>query len=163
MTQGPIDPLALWRDMLTRWQAVFDQTAGRSLAPAEFARFMNQTMGMSLQLQQTLATMMAKYLAALNLPTRADLAAMDARLRHIEDRIARLDQQVAKAAEKGAVPVPRTEPKLPRAKRAPQQRQPGRPEPAGAPAAAANAAAQPARAAKPARRTAKKTTNAWKG
>ena len=102
MTRGlfdpPFDPLALWRDMLAKWQAAVSDTAGTAAAPAEYVRLMNQTMDMSVQLQQVLGVMMGKYLAALNMPTRADLAAMDARLRAIEDQLARLGERAASAS-----------------------------------------------------------------
>ena len=152
---SPFDPLALWRDMLTKWQAAVSGTAGTAAAPAEYVRLMNQTLGMSVQLQQAMGMMMGKYLAALNMPTRADLAAMDARLRAIEDRLDRLTQQVAKASEKPAAPAPRIDAEAPRGKRAQQPQPPSRPEPAAAPAAV-RVAAQAAHAAKPARRVAKK-------
>ncbi len=156
MTRGPydhpFDPLALWRDMLTKWQVAFSESASRSMAPVDLAGLMNQSMGMSVQLQQAMGMMMGKYLAALNMPTRDDLAAMDARLRAIEDRLDRLTQQVAKASEKPAAPAPRIDAEAPRGKRAQPQ---SRPEPAEAPAAV-RVAAQAAHAARPTRRVAKK-------
>jgi hypothetical protein len=159
MTQGPFDPLALWRDMLTKWQTAFGETAGKGLAPAEMARFINQSMVMSMQMQQAVAMVMGKYLATLNIPTRADLAAMEARLERIEGQLARLTRQ--DAAEKQAAPTRRAEPETPRAKRAAPVRQSAasRGEVAER-TAAQSAAAQPARAAKPARRTAKRQTQA---
>jgi hypothetical protein len=164
MTQGPFvppfDPLALWRDMLTKWQAAFDATAGNNTATAEFSRFMNQTMGqtmgMSVQLQHALGMVMGKYLAAMNMPTRADLAVMNARLTSIEDQLARLTQQVASAS---AAPPPRqaAQPTVAEPVAAKPARSKRPPQPAHrAEQAAHSVAAQPARAAKPARRTAKK-------
>ena len=161
MTQAPFDPLALWRDMLTKWQAPFGATAGKGLAPAEMTRFINQSMVMSMQMQQAVAMVMGKYLATLNIPTRADLAAMEARLERIEDQLARLTLQAAEAAAKSGAPTPGAEPEAPPAKRAAPTRQPAAspPEPAE-PATAAPAAAQPARAAKPANRSAKRQMQA---
>jgi hypothetical protein len=162
MTQSPFDPLALWRDMLTKWQAAFGESAGKGFAPAEMARFINQSMAMSMQMQQAVAMVMGKYLATLNIPTRADLAAMEARLERIEDQLARLTRQAADSVQKPGAPTRGAEPETPpRAKRAAPPRQPAasRAELAER-TAAAPAAAQPARAAKPARRTAKKQTRA---
>ncbi len=160
MTQGPFDPLALWRDMLTKWQAAFGETAGKGLAPAEMVGFINQSMAASMQMQQAVAMVMGKYLATLNIPTRADLAAMEARLERIEDQLARLARQAADAADKPGAATPRAEPETPRAKRAAPPRQPAASRPEPAEFTAAPAAAQPVRAAKPARRTAKRQTQA---
>jgi Poly(R)-hydroxyalkanoic acid synthase subunit (PHA_synth_III_E) len=158
MTQAPFDPLALWRDMLAKWQAAVSDTAGKAAAPAEYVRLMNQTLGMSVQLQQALGMMMGNYLAALNMPTRADLAAMDARLRAIEEQLARLAHKVeATAVKPAAAATLRVDADAPRRKRAPQPS--SRPEPAEAPAAV-HVAAQAAHAAKPARRVAKKHSKA---
>ena len=52
-------------------------------------------MGMSVQLQQAVGMVMGKYFAALNMPTRADLVAVNARVKNIEDQLPRLSQQVA--------------------------------------------------------------------
>jgi hypothetical protein len=161
MTQGLFDPLALWRDMLTKWQAAFGETAGAALGPAEMTRFVNQSMVMSMQMQQTIAMMMGKYLATLNIPTRADLAAMEARLERIEEQLARLTRQGADAADKPVAPTLRAEAETPRAKRAAPARQSVASRAAVAERTAAQpVAAQPARAAKAARRTAKKQTQA---
>jgi polyhydroxyalkanoic acid synthase PhaR subunit len=154
MTQSPFDPLALWRDMLAKWQTAVSDTAGKTVAPAEYVRLMNQTMDMSLQMQQALGAMMGKYLAALNMPTRADLAAMDTRLRAIEEQLAHLARKAEGTAVKPpAAAAPRVEADAPRRKRA--QQPSSRPEPA-----AIHAAAQAAHAAKPARRVAKKPSKA---
>jgi hypothetical protein len=98
--------------------------------------------------------MMGSYLAALNVPTRADLAAMDARLRAIEDQLALLAHNAESTpAKPAAATTLRVDADAPRRKRAPQPS--SRPESAKS-AAAAHLAAQAAHAAKPARRVAKK-------
>ena len=73
MTQTPFDPLALWRDMLSQWEKGFKELAGKNVAPPEF-----------------MATLMGRYLTAMNMPSRADLAAVNERLHRIENQLARL-------------------------------------------------------------------------
>jgi hypothetical protein len=90
MTEQPFDPLALWRDMLSKWETGFNDIANRNMAAPEFSRFMNQAMGMSVRMQHGLGELMGRYLTAMNMPTRADIAALGERLQGIEEQIARL-------------------------------------------------------------------------
>ena len=76
MTQTPFDPFALWRDMFSKWDTGFGEMAGK-IAPPEF-----------------MAVLMGRYLTAMNMPTRTDLAALDVRLQRIEDHLARLAAQL---------------------------------------------------------------------
>ena len=71
MSHIPFDPLALWRDMLAKWEAGFNDLAGKKMAPPEF-----------------MTGLMGHYLTSMNMPTRADLLALEERLRRIEDQLA---------------------------------------------------------------------------
>ncbi len=155
MTQGPFDPLALWRDMLTKWESSFNDAANKNMASPEFSRFMNQAMGMSVRMQQTMGELMGKYLTAMNMPSRADLVAISERLQSIEDQLARLSAAVEQgsvgtsAAAKPYAGPPRT--KRPRVLNGP---------PPAAVETHAAAVVVPPPAATPARRTAKKKRKA---
>jgi hypothetical protein len=78
VTQTPLDPLALWREMLSQWETGFNRLAVRNMAPPDF-----------------MATLMGHYLTAMNMPSRADLAAVNDRLHRIEIHLAQLTQQMA--------------------------------------------------------------------
>lgn len=78
MTQTPFDPVALWRDMLSQWEKGFKELAGKNVAPPEF-----------------MATLMGRYLTAMNMPSRTDLAMLNERLQRIENQLARLAEQKA--------------------------------------------------------------------
>jgi hypothetical protein len=78
VTQPPFDPLALWRDMLSQWQTGFNELAGKNMAPPDF-----------------MAALMGRYLTAMNMPSRADLAAVNERLHRIENHLAHLTEQMA--------------------------------------------------------------------
>ena len=87
MTQTPFDPLALWREMLSQWETGFGRLAGKNLAPPDF-----------------MAALMGQYLTAMNMPSRADLAAVNDRLHRIENHLAHLTEQMAsgpRASPKG--------------------------------------------------------------
>ena len=59
--------------MLSQWEKGFKELAGKNVAPPEF-----------------MATLMGRYLTAMNMPSRADLAAVNERLHRIENQLARL-------------------------------------------------------------------------
>ena len=87
MTQTPFDPLSLWRDMLSRWEAGFNRPAGKNMVPPDF-----------------MTALMGQYLTAMNMPSRADLAAVNDRLHRIEMHLAHLAEQMAsgpRASPKG--------------------------------------------------------------
>ena len=112
---NPLDPMALWRDVVSRWEAGVNQVAGDTLGSPGFAQGMHGAMGTSLSAQKAFADGMGRYLSALNLPTRADVAALGERLSDIEARLIRtttlLEQLTgATGASPGAAvaKVPRT-------------------------------------------------------
>jgi hypothetical protein len=78
VTQTPFDPLALWRDMLSQWETGFNRLAGKNMVPPDF-----------------MAALMGQYLTAMNMPSRADLAAVNERLHKIENHLAHLTEQMA--------------------------------------------------------------------
>lgn len=153
MTQGPFDPLALWRDMLSKWETGVNDLSNRSMGSPEFSQFMNQAMGMSVRMQHAMGEMMGKYLVALNMPTRADLVAIGERLQSIEDQLAR----ISAAVERGRPGEAKTYEGPPRTKRPPAHL--NGPTPPAAETLPV-AAAAPAAVAKPSRRPSKKKSKA---
>lgn len=146
MTEHAFDPLALWRDMISKWEAGFNELASTNMASAELPQLMSQAMGLSARMQDAMGEMMGRYLAAMNMPTRADLAAISERLQGIEAQLGRLAAMVerlsqaappAEAAKPAAGGPPRKGPRAPSTARSAQEPR----------------AAMPAAAAKPARRT----------
>jgi tetrahydromethanopterin S-methyltransferase subunit G len=105
MAEPPnLDPLAMWRDMLGQWERGVNSVASQAMGSDEFSRAMHQMTAVGLRLQQTVGEVVEKSLAALNLPTRNDMIAINERLGRIE---ARLDAMAATApAPKAAAPRP---------------------------------------------------------
>ncbi|MBX9590795.1 MAG: hypothetical protein K2X43_15910 [Hyphomonadaceae bacterium] len=155
MTQGPFDPLALWRDMLAKWESSFNDAANQNMASPEFSRFMNQAMGMSVRMHQTMGELMGKYLTAMNMPSRADLVAISERLQSIEDQLAR----ISAAVERGSAGAPAEAKPYARPPRTKRPHGLNGPPPAAVEADAA-AEVMPPPAARPARRAAKKKRQA---
>lgn len=154
MTEHAFDPLALWRDMLTKWETGFNDLANTNMASPEFSRFMNQATGVSVRMQHAMGELMGRYLTAMNMPSRADVVAVGERLQGIEDQLARLTALVERMSAGSSLAAAKPHAGPPRTKR------PGTAlnGPSPAPEAHAVVAAAPAAAAKPARRakTAKK-------
>ena len=122
MRNLPLDPMALWRDAVSQWEKGINEVAGQTMASPEFAQGMHGAMGSTLSAQKAVADLMGRYLTAVNLPSRAEVAALGERLTEIEARLIRMttllehlvDPSVAQRST-GAVP------KVPRTKRPPSQ------------------------------------------
>ncbi len=97
----PADPFAVWRDVITQWEKSVNALANQTMATDEFSGSMNQVMNVMLKTQQSIGDVMVKYLATLNLPSRADLLALGEQLGSIETQLSRiamiLERQTAAA------------------------------------------------------------------
>lgn len=115
MAEGPQDPLALWRSVFSEWEKGYNAVATKAMASDEFSRTANRASQTAMQMQQTMAELVGRYLALMNLPGRADFAAIEERLKGIEDGIGR----IAAALERGdgASRGPDATPRPPRTKR----------------------------------------------
>ena len=102
MADKPVtDPLGIWRELVGQWEKGINTLANETMASDQFSGSVNQVMNLSLKMQQTLGETMAAYLAALNLPSRADVTAISERLAAIEGH---LDRLVAIAEKATAAP-----------------------------------------------------------
>ena len=119
------DPMALWRDMLSQWETNVNALANRTMASDEYSSQMNGAMGMTLRMQETIREFMAQYLAATNLPSRAEVLGIAERLGAVEarlDRITALLERIADAQSAAAgtpVQTPAPRPRPPRTKSPP--------------------------------------------
>ena len=159
MTQHPFDPLALWRDMLSKWETGFNDLANKNMGSPEFSQFMNQAMGMSVRMQHAMGEIMGRYLTAMNMPSRADLVAIGERLQGVEDQLGRLTAMVERMSAGPSADAIKPYAGPPRTKRPSTPLNLNGPSPAAeahaAVAAAPAASMMPARRAKAAKRKAK--------
>ena len=81
---------AAWQDAISTWEKSVNSVANASMANDEFSGVMNQAMKLSLLMQQSLGSVMSVYLSALNIPTKAEVAALGERLQSIEFRLDRM-------------------------------------------------------------------------
>lgn len=98
------DPAAAWQAMIGEMSKGFTTLASQAMAQPEIAKAVGQVSGATAEAQKQFGAMVEQYLAGLNLPTRAQMDDVEARLSAIE---ARLDQLTA-AIGSGAEPDPAT-------------------------------------------------------
>ena len=91
----------LWRDLLRQWEDTGNSLGTDAMKSPEFSKFMNQATSSSAALQRVFADLSAKYLAALNLPTKSDIAAIAERLDSIEKRIEEMQLTMAGGQSQG--------------------------------------------------------------
>jgi hypothetical protein len=66
----------LWRDLRRRWEDAGNSLGADALQSPEYGEFINRAANFSAALQHVSADVSARYLAALNLPTKSDITAM---------------------------------------------------------------------------------------
>lgn len=121
----PLDPMALWRDAVAQWEKGVNDVVGRSLGTSEFAQGMHGALGSSLSAQKGLADLMGRYLTALNLPSRGEVAALGERLSSIEARLIRMNTLLEHLVDPAAAGLaPTTVAKVPRTRRPPSLPEP---------------------------------------
>jgi hypothetical protein len=81
------DPAVIWQTMLGEMEKGFNSFANQAMASPEFSKVMNQVGGVSAGAQKQLGELMEKYLLAMNLPSRAQMAGMAERLQSIEGQL----------------------------------------------------------------------------
>ena len=116
------DPLAVWRDMLAQWETSVNALANKTMASDEYSSTMHGAMGLTLRMQETIKQFMTAYLAATNLPSRAEVLALGERLGEVEAQLARMNallQRIADAQGNGATAAAPARPRPPRTKSPP--------------------------------------------
>ena len=81
------DPVAMWQNMIGEMEKGFNAFATRAMESPEFSKVVNQVGGVSAGAQKQLGDMMEKYLAGMNLPSRAQMVGMAERLQVIEGQL----------------------------------------------------------------------------
>ena len=116
------DPLAVWRDMLAQWETSVNALANKTMASDEYSSTMHGAMGLTLRMQETIKQFMTAYLAATNLPSRAEVLALGERLGEVEARLAQMNallQRIADAQRNCAPAAAPARPRPPRTKSPP--------------------------------------------
>ncbi len=116
MAKSPFqDPIALWRDMVDKWEKQVNETGNKLMGNEQFSAVMGKASTVPLQMQKLLGEFMAKYLSTLNLPSRGDITALGERLSAIEDKLHRLTVALDAKPAAPFVSPPRTRKPPPKA------------------------------------------------
>ena len=93
------DPAAAWQAMLGEMSRGFTSLANQAMASPEVAKVVGQVGGATAEAQKQFGEMMEKYLASLNVPTRAQMDEFAARLSAIEVRLDQLTAAIGQSRE----------------------------------------------------------------
>ena len=79
------DPLSFWRDLITQVETGVNEIAHAGMKSEDLRRFAGQVRDADAARRRLTESVLKRYLAALELPTRGEVRALDERLQHIED------------------------------------------------------------------------------
>lgn len=119
------DPAVIWQTMLGEMEKGFNSFANQAMASPEFSKVMNQVGGVSTGAQKQLGELMEKYLLAMNLPSRAQMAGMAERLQSIESQLNEIKALLHQVHHNSLSPESGSgTPRPPRTKRPPTEGEP---------------------------------------
>ena len=99
------DPVAIWQTMIGEMEKGFNSFANQAMASPEFSKVVNQVGGVSAGAQKQFGDLMEKYLLAMTLPSRAQLAGMAERLQSIEGQLNEIKALLQQVHHNSAAPA----------------------------------------------------------
>lgn|SRR5690348_9634199 len=114
------DPFVVWQTMLGEMEKGFNAFANKAMASPEFSKTMNQAGGATAGAQKQLSEMMEKYLVGMNMPSRAQMVDMAARLQSIEAQLAEIKALLVQGRGSAGTQTGPATPRPPRTKRPPE-------------------------------------------
>ena len=103
------DPAAMFREMLGQWETMTNSLGGEVMKSGEFGRALQGANAASMGAQAATHQMMERMLAAANMPSRAEIEDISARLARIEESIRRIEALLT--AQAGVTPPDRPKPR----------------------------------------------------
>ncbi len=110
------DPAAMFRDMLGEWEKMANSLGGGLAKSDEFMRFMHGATAAQMNNQEAVNAMMTRALAAANMPSRAEIEDLSARLARMEVTLERIEEKIGGPPERANRPKPSRTRKPPAAK-----------------------------------------------
>lgn len=98
------DPAALFREMLGQWEAMANEFGANMLKSGEFTRIMHGANAATMKMKEARTDLMERALDAANMPTKAEVADLSARLHRIEATVDRIEAMLA--AQTGTSVIP---------------------------------------------------------
>jgi len=100
MSEKQPDPIEVFRNLVTEWERGFDAMANKVMGTDEFSRSMNQFQNLQLSMQKRFNEAMAQQLSSFNIPSRDDILRLGESVRSLDQRLARIEQTLAKQGKK---------------------------------------------------------------
>ena len=91
------DPAAIFRTLLGEWEKMANSVGGEFARSDEFARAMHGATAAQMTTQEAISAMMARALAAANMPSRTEIEDLSARLARIEAQLGRIEERLGGA------------------------------------------------------------------
>lgn len=117
--EKPKGPLDAFRDLVGQWERGVNQIANEAMGNEQFSRLMHGATSAAAGAKAGLGEAMERYLATMNLPSRADITSIGERLQAIEAQLARLTEIVSTLATVEAAPGSFLAPKPKRTRKPP--------------------------------------------
>ena len=117
-----LDPQAAFRDVMAQWEKGFNKLANDTMGTEVFAQAMHKFTNVPMGMQNQLGEMIGRYLAALNLPSRAEMVNIGERMKSMEASLARIEARLVSVTNANAAEAISTAPptsKPPRTKKPP--------------------------------------------
>ncbi|HEX8387633.1 MAG TPA: poly(R)-hydroxyalkanoic acid synthase subunit PhaE [Sphingomonas sp.] len=118
MSSSPPDLFAMFRTAMTEWEKMANSQGSQTLRSEEFARMIGGATNASAHAQEAFRGVMERALAAANMPSRAEIEDISARLSRIEGALFRME---AKLSEMAAGDADKPAPKGPTRNRKPPE------------------------------------------
>lgn len=119
----PIDPFAVWREWLGDVEKRSNTALNDAMGSEGFAQLLGQSTGLAMGVQKVVGDTMNRHLATLNMPTRADIAALGERLNAVETLLNRIIDTLERTGAAAAPPETRP-PRPPKTRKPPAQSAP---------------------------------------
>ena len=116
--ERPKGPLDAFRDFVGQWERGVNQIANEAMGNEQFSKLMHGATSAAAGAKAGLGEAMERYLATMNLPSRADITVIGERLQSIEAQLNRLTEIVSSMASVEAAP-PSIAPKPKRTRKPP--------------------------------------------
>lgn len=113
----PTDPAALFREMLGHWEAMANDWGSQVLKTGEFARVMHGANAATMRAREVRDDMMTRALDAAQMPSKADIADLSARIAKLEEATARIEEMLRAGFAAQGAPVAPAAPPRPKPKR----------------------------------------------
>lgn len=92
--ETPPDPSVQFQEWVTNWERAVDDFSNKVMGTDEFSKGINQMQSLQMEFQRNFGDLMARQLAALNMPSRDDVIRISEDLRSLDRRMAHVERSL---------------------------------------------------------------------